>query len=112
MLLPLLLALTPFVASPKADDPFITVRLNHDTYDVGDRARIYIQTARDGYVVILHADPQGRVRVLFPIDPDQDNFVRGERKFEVLSRSGREGLQIDYEGGTGTILAAYARDQF
>ncbi|HWC75515.1 MAG TPA: DUF4384 domain-containing protein [Gemmatimonadales bacterium] len=112
MLLPLLLAVAPLMAPPQADDPLITVRLNHDTYNVGDRARIYIETARDGYVVILHADPVGRVRVLFPIDPGEDNFVRGERKFEVLGRSGREGLQMEYEGGTGTILAAYSRDPF
>jgi len=115
MLLPLLLAVAPIVASAplaRVDDPPIVVRLDHETYDVGNRARIYVRTDRDGYVVILHADPLGRVRVLFPIDPGEDNFVRGERDFELRSRSDREALQIDYEGGTGTILAAYSADAF
>jgi len=118
MLLPLLLAVAPIVApAPPAplarvDDPPIVVRLDHETYDVGNRARIYVRTDRDGYVVILHADPLGRVRVLFPIDPGEDNFVRGERDFELRSRSDREALQIDYEGGTGTILAVYSPDAF
>ena len=118
MLLPLLLAAAPiFAPAPPAtlarvDDPPTIVRLDHETYDVGNRARIYVRTDRDGYVVILHADPLGRVRVLFPIDPGEDNFVRGERDFELRSRSDREALQIDYEGGTGTILAAYSADAF
>jgi hypothetical protein len=115
MLLPLLLAVAPIFASAplaRVDDPPIVVRLDHETYDVGNRARIYVRTDRDGYVVILHADPLGRVRVLFPIDPGEDNFVRGERDFELRSRSDREALQIDYEGGTGTILAAYSADAF
>jgi len=111
------LAALPVVATAPAplarvDDPPIIVRLDHETYDVGNRARIYVRTDRDGYVVILHADPLGRVRVLFPIDPGEDNFVRGERDFELRSRSDREALQIDYEGGTGTILAAYSPDAF
>ena len=117
MVLSLLLAFAPLVApatsgSIRSDDPPIMVKLDHETYDVGNRARIYVRTSRDGYVVILHADPVGRVRVLFPIDPGEDNFVRGDRQFELRSRSDREALQIDYEGGTGTILAAYSRDPF
>ena len=78
---------------------------------MGDRARVYIKTARDGFLVILHADPQGRVRVLFPIDPDADNFVRGGKELELRSRSDREALTIDAEG-SGTVLAAFSVDAF
>ena len=34
----------------------VTVRLNHDQYRAGDRARVYVETAQDGYLVALHAD--------------------------------------------------------
>ena len=110
MLVPLLLSVA-LVAPPWVDDVPVRVRLNHQQLEVGDRARVYIKTARDGFLVILHADPQGRVRVLFPIDPDADNFVRGGKELELRSRSDREALQIDAEG-SGTVLAAFSVDPF
>lgn len=108
MLLPLLLALAPVAAQ---DEPTVTVRINQDQFEIGDRGRIYVRTARDGYLVILHADPQGRIRVLFPIDPGEDNFVRGDRQFELRSRSDREALQID-ASGTGTVVAVFSLDAY
>lgn len=110
MMVPLLLSVA-LVAPLGVDDVPVRIRLNHEQLEVGDRARVYIRTARDGFLVILHADPQGRVRVLFPIDPDADNFVRGGRELELRSRSDREALQMDAEG-SGTVLAAYSLDAF
>ena len=110
MMVQLLLSMA-LVAPPRVDDVPVRVRLNHQQLEVGDRARVYIKTARDGFLVILHADPQGRVRVLFPIDPDADNFVRGGKELELRSRSDREALQIDAEG-SGTVLAAFSLDPF
>ena len=90
----------------------VTVQLNHEQYATGDRARVYVQAAEDGYLVILHADPAGRVRVIFPLDPSDDNFLRGGRKFEVRGRSDRDPIQIEGEEGTGTVVAAVSRDAF
>jgi hypothetical protein len=90
----------------------VTVQLNHEQYASGDRARVYVQAAEDGYLVILHADPAGRVRVIFPLDPSDDNFLRGGRKFEVRGRSDRDPIQIEGEDGTGTVLAAISPDAF
>lgn len=112
MLLQLLLALAPLAPlAGRTDDPPVRLRLSHEQFQVGDRGRIYFKTDRDGYVVILHADPQGRVRVLFPIDPTEDNFVRGGKQVELRSRSDRDALQID-ASGTGTVLALYSADAF
>lgn len=90
----------------------VTVQLNHEQYETGDRARVYVQAAEDGYLVILHADPAGRVRVIFPLDPSDDNFVRGGRKFEVRGRSDRDPIQIEGEEGTGVVVAAVSPDAF
>lgn len=108
MMVPLLLAAA--LVGPTDDAP-VRIRLNHEQLEIGDRARVYVRTARDGFLVILHADPQGRVRVLFPIDPDADNFVRGGKDLELRSRSDREALQMDAEG-SGTVLAAFSLDPF
>jgi hypothetical protein len=108
MMVPLLLSVALI---GRVDQVPVRVRLNHEQLEIGDRARVYIKTARDGFLVILHADPQGRVRVLFPIDPDADNFVRGGKELELRSRSDREALQTDAEG-EGTVLAAFSVDAF
>lgn len=93
-------------------NPAVTVQLNHEQYESGDHAKVYVSSAEDGYLVILHADPVGRVRVIFPLDPSDDNFVRGGRKFEVRGRSDRDPIQIEGEDGTGTVLAAVSPDAF
>src|SRR5712691_12843263 len=90
----------------------VTVRLNHDQYRAGDRARVYVETAQDGYLVVLHADAEGRVRVLFPLDPSDDDFVRGGKRFEVRGRGDRDAFQIESDEGSGTVLAAVAKDPF
>ena len=89
----------------------VTVRLNHDQYSAGDRARVYVETAQDGYLVVLHADAEGRVRVLFPLDPSDDDFVRGGKRFELRDRGNRDAFQVEGDG-SGTVLAAVAPDAF
>jgi len=90
----------------------VTVRLNHDQFTAGDHARVYVQTEQDGYLVVLHADPEGRIRVLFPLDPSDDDFVRGGKKFELRGRGDRDAFQVEGDEGSGTVLAAVAPDAF
>src|SRR2546427_508220 len=66
MMLPLLLSLVVSVT----DDPPVKVWLNHDNYfQRGDKARVNVRLADDGYLLVLRTDAEGRVRVLFPLDP-------------------------------------------
>src|SRR5438552_1818047 len=91
----------------RSDDPPIKVSLNQDNYFVrGDRARAKIRTAEDGYVVVVRADAQGRVRVLFPLDPTDDDFVRGGHTDEVRGRGDREAFYVDDSDGARLVLAA------
>src|SRR5213596_2062594 len=90
----------------------VTVRLNHDQFTAGDHARVYVQTEQDGYLVVLHADAEGRIRVLYPLDPSDDDFVRGGKKLEVRGRADRDAFQIEGNEGSGTVLAAVAPDAF
>src|SRR5438045_6310240 len=73
----------------------VRVELNHDQYSAGDKARVYVRSAQDGYLVVLHADPAGRVRVLFPVDPGDDDFIRAGKKFEVRSRKDRKSTRLN-----------------
>jgi len=109
MMLPLLLSL----AVATADDPPVKVWLNHDNYfQRGDKARVNVRLADDGYLLVLRADAEGRVRVLFPLDPSNDNFVRGHETIEVRSRGDREAFYVDDREGSGLVLAARSTTPF
>jgi hypothetical protein len=113
LLLPLLFTGEP--AQPAAalhDDPPIQIWISNDRrFLPGDRAKVQVRTEYDGYLVVLHVDPEGYLRVLFPLDPDKDNFVRGGKKYEVRGRGGRESFEADGKG-RGTVYATVSRDPF
>lgn len=111
MVLALLLSLAPAVT--QADDfPPVRVQINHEEFTRGDRARVYVEAARDGHLLVLHADPEGRVRVLFPLDPSDDDFARGGKRVEIRGRSGRDAFFVDASDGAGTVLAVLSPDAF
>ena len=57
------LALAAPSAAAASDDPPIHVWLNQDNYFVrGDRAKVYVRAAADGYLVVLRADADGRIQ--------------------------------------------------
>jgi hypothetical protein len=113
LLVPLLFTGAP--AQPAAatrDDPPIRLWISNDRrFLPDDRAKVQVRTEYDGYLIVLHVDPEGRLRVLFPLDPDKDNFVRGGKKYEVRGRGGREGFEADATG-RGAVYAAVSRDPF
>ncbi|SRR5712692_2585719 len=95
------------VTTVRGDDPPVKVWLNQDNhFQRGDRARVNVRLAEDGYLVVLRGDAEGRVRVLFPLDPGEDTFVRGGNTTEIRGRGDREAFTIDEREGTGKVLAA------
>lgn len=107
MLATLLLATAALTAAPP-----VAVRLNNDgRFEPGDGVRVTVSPGGDGYLVVLHADPDGRIRVLFPLDPFDDAFVRGGRDYDLRTRGDRRELFIaDWQQGNGTVLAALSSD--
>ena len=114
LLLPLLFTSGPGQpAAATADDPPIQIWINNDgRFLRGDRARVHVRTEDDGYLVVLHADAEGHLRVLFPLDPTDDNFVRGGKKYEVEGRGGRDAFDVGDRSGRGTIYASVSGTPF
>lgn len=78
-------------------------------YVTGDRVEVAVQAADDGYLLVTQVDPGGRIRVLFPLDPTDDNYIRGGRTYRILGRGDREGFLAD-AGGDGVVFAAITAD--
>jgi hypothetical protein len=112
LLLPLSLAGASSPVAVLHDDPPIQLWISNDRrFLPGERAKVQVRTEDDGYLIVLHVDPDGYLRVLFPLDPDKDNFVRGGKKYEVRGRGDREAFEADGKG-RGTVYAAVSREPF
>jgi hypothetical protein len=107
---------TPVVGQPAADGyrPRVEVWTDRgdDPYHSGQSARVHFRADRDAYVTILRVDTDGRVRVLFPRQPWEDNFARGGREYEVLGGSDRDAFYIDDYPGVGYVFGIAAADPF
>jgi Domain of unknown function (DUF4384) len=120
MLAPLILLpalLTPATpatpAAGAATEPPVHVWLSSNgEYQQGDEARVYVKSAQDGYLVVLRVDADGHIRVLFPLDPGEDNFVRGEEKYEIRGRADRDAFEVSERSGNGLVLAAFSLEPF
>ncbi len=81
-----------------------------DPYHTGQRARVYLRADRDGFVTLFRVDTDGRVRVLYPRMPWEDNYVRGGEEFEI--DGGDDGFDIVDSPGVGYVFAVIAADPF
>jgi hypothetical protein len=105
---------TPDLIGSTAYRPRIELWTNHGdaVYSRGQHVRVYFRVDEDAYVTIFRVDTDGRIRVLFPHDPWEDNYARGGRDFEVDSRGRRAGFRIDDYPGVGYIFAVASADPF
>ena len=84
---------------------------NSRQFREGERARIQVETSDDGYLLVFNYDTEGRLRVIFPVDPGDDNLVRGGRRYEVRGRGDRESFIVGRDG-QGLVYAAVSADPF
>ena len=81
-------------------------------YTSGQGVRTHFRADRDAFVTILRVDTDGRVRVLFPREPWEDNFARGGRDYEVQGGDDRDAFYIDDYPGVGYLFAVASADPF
>jgi hypothetical protein len=104
-------AATPPTARTRAADPPVHLWLSSNgNFEYGARAKAHVRAAQEGYLVVVHAD--GRVHVLFPLDPQGEQQVRGGKKYELKGRGDREAFVVTDTGGRGAVLAALSQTPF
>ena len=109
MLLAIALSLPLFLPS---GDPPIRVKLSDDVFARGERARVRVKATQNGYLLVLRADAQGRIRVLFPLEPTDAAAIRAGKELEVRGRGDRDAFTVDDGEGSGKILAAIFAEPF
>ena len=91
----------------------VRISLNSDgDYRPGDRAKVRLRIQDEGYLVVLRTDVDGWVRVLYPVDPFDDHFVRGDGEFELRDRGERDAFAVSRREGSGVVVAAFSRRPF
>src|SRR5438132_5805079 len=103
---------TPPATNPGSDPPVRLWLSSDGRYLPGDRARVDVQSAEDGYLLVLRAEEDGWVRVVYPVDPADDNFIRAGKRIEIRSRGDREAFAVSRRGGSGSVLAALSSRPF
>lgn len=106
---------TPPTTHTRAGDPPPVVHLwlnSHGDFEYGARAKVHARATQDGYLIVVHADPDGRVHVLFPLDPQGEQQVQGGKKYELKGRGDREAFVVTDSGGRGAVLAALSPTPF
>src|SRR5262245_28940681 len=102
----------PPATAAVAEAPPIKIWINNSRqFREGERARVQVETRDSGYLLVFNYDTDGRLRVLFPLDPRDDNFVRAGRRYEIEGRGDRESFVVGREG-QGVVYAAVAAGPF
>jgi len=104
------LAVLSLLASPTDVRPPLQIWMNNDRrFREGERVRLQVDADVEGYLLVLNYDTDGRLRVLFPLDPRDDALVHAGRRYEVRGDEGSGAFRAGADG-TGLIYSAIARD--
>ena len=97
-------------------DRYFDVELwtNHsdDEFYEGDEIILYYRANRDAFVAIYSIDTRGRVNLLFPTGPAEDNFVRGGATYSLPGSYDNFDLVVNGPEGIETIQVIASRDRF
>jgi len=99
-------------AAPTINATSVRVWLSDSNYQVGARARVFVNLRDPSYLVVLHADAAGRVRVLFPLSPDESTRVPAGATLEVAASDHRAAFVVPAGSGMGTVVAVRSGTPF
>ncbi len=87
---------------------------NHDDgeYFIGDRVSLHFRVNRDAFVAIYSIDSKGRVNLLFPSDPGDDNFVYGGVTYSLPGPDDDYDLVVTGPEGVENIQIVASRERF
>jgi len=111
----LLVAGRPARAAARApsEPPGVRIWTNHgEVYQHSERVQVFFRTEHDAYVTVLRVDTDGRVRVLFPLQPGDPNLARGGETYTVPGVDDHAAFIVDDAPGVGYVFAVASQDPF
>jgi hypothetical protein len=91
----------------------VEVWTNRDElFRAGESARVYFRSDENAYVTVFRVDTDGRVEVLFPTEPWENNYARGGRRYQIDRYRGRYAFIADEYPGQGYLFAVASRDPY
>ncbi|HWC45778.1 MAG TPA: hypothetical protein VG868_06655, partial [Casimicrobiaceae bacterium] len=63
--------------------PRVTVRADFDYAGGSRQVQATFHMYDDAYVIVGHLDAAGRLKIVFPSEPGDDGFVRGDKVYHV-----------------------------
>ena len=97
-------------ALPAGDGPPVRLWVSdNQRFRAGENVRVQVDAGVSGHLLVLHFSPDGRVGVLFPVSPGDDDAIRSGRTYELRSDAGDAAFRTE-TGGQGLIYAAVSTD--
>lgn len=99
----------PAASASESDDPVRLWMNSNRSFKPGEAVKVQVETGRAGYLLVLHYAPDGRLSVLFPLDPQDDAFVEAGRRYEMRDDRGEASF---FAGGPGPgfVYSAISED--
>ena len=83
-----------------------------DEYYEGDRVKFNYRVSRDAFVAIYSVDTKGRLNLLFPSYPGQDNFINGGVTHRLPGRNDDYDLEVSGPEGVENVQIIASRKPF
>jgi hypothetical protein len=81
-------------------------------YYEGDNITIYFRSNREAFVAIYSIDSRGKVNLLFPTEPAEDNFVRGGVTYSLPGPDSDFDLMVSGPAGVENLQIIASRERF
>jgi len=81
-------------------------------YYAGDDVVIYFRASRDCFASLYSIDTRGRVNLLFPTDPGEDNFIYGGVTYRLPAEDAPYDLEVTGPEGFENIQIIASRERF
>lgn len=99
-------------ASYARQDVPVRLFLDRPRYAPGAFGHVTVRVGQNGYLLVLYADPNGHVRVAFPLDPGVDARVAAGTDIPIYARGRTDAFTVEDSTGTGTWYAATSKHAF
>src|SRR6185436_16075678 len=100
----------PPAPTPEASAPAVRLWLSNERrFREGDRVRVQVDADVSGFLLVLNYTPEGRLQVLFPLDPRDDNRIEAGRRYEIRSESNNGAFRAGGDGA-GFVYSAVSAE--